>query len=60
MKLKFPAQGSISTNKKRVRDDNLFASASMFVMCSELRRDKVLSLPQRNVDCVRVKIHKGT
>jgi hypothetical protein len=35
MKLKFPAQGSISANKKC--DDNLFASALMFV-CYDVRR----------------------
>ena len=50
MKLKFPAQGSISENKKKsVMMIIIFCICmNLFVMtiaCAEMRRDKVLSLP---------------
>jgi hypothetical protein len=50
MKLKFPAQGSISENKKKSVMMIIFLHLheSFFVMtiaCAEMRRDKVLSLP---------------
>ena len=59
MKQKYQAQGSTSENKMCVcaRDDNFFSShlrRNIFCdicMCAELKRDKVLSLPQRNGSC---------
>lgn len=49
MKLKFPAQGSISENKKKSVMMIIFCICmNLFVMtiaCAEMRRDKVLSLP---------------
>ena len=49
MKLKFPAQGSISENKKKSVMMIIFLHLqNLFVMttaCAEMRRDKVLSLP---------------
>jgi len=48
MKLKFPAQGSISENKKKsvmIIFLYLHESFVMTIACTEMRRDKVLSLP---------------
>jgi hypothetical protein len=61
IKQKQQVQGFISANKKYAATIiSLPVHQCFFATCAELKRDKVLSLPQKETDCVRVKIHKGT